>query len=146
MPVLGMVRPVACTVTLRPASFDKRPLIGGHAESGIALEILDRGETLARGKVSVFNGYVVVEFDPDAAFGLRVRSCRMRGPINAARRAQTRFLQGCGKAESAICGLYNTHVPGAGARDQSIFGCVQIRLAAGLAVELDGGRPADRHQ
>lgn len=108
--------------------------------------MLDRGETLARGKVNVLNGYVVLEIDPDAAFGLRVRSCRMPGPINAARRAQTRFLQGCGKAEGAIRGPHNTHVPGAGARDQGVFGCVQIRLAAGLAVELDGRRPADRHQ
>ncbi len=55
-------------------------LVDGHADGGVALDVLDRDEVFAHGEIDVRDGHVVLEIQPRAILDARVR-CNPAGPV-----------------------------------------------------------------
>ena len=72
-----MLRPVIAAIAARPLHVGGLALVGRHAERRVALQVLDRAEILARRKLDVLHGHVVLEVDPLAALGAGPWPCRL---------------------------------------------------------------------
>ena len=143
-------------------------LVGGHAEGGVALQVLDRLEALALGQAHVLSRHVVLQVDELLAAPLDGRHLPERQHCSVFRLpALDRGLRQGRGAEAGVTGCRCTRfstgrkagrqaevaVAGTGrapsllrlTRHEGLDVVAEVRPAAGMACQVNGRRPAPGH-